>query len=120
MQKCKLIILITLMIVMVQLVSGMKCEVSLDNTTEWINLSTIIYGGTIDDTEKKANLPMLEESTTYYIRCRNDTHNWSYTNKRTEEGVKMLSVTFPLTLFGILFISAGIFLIYKRQEENGL
>lgn len=117
--KGKCLIIILLMTITIPIVYGATtCQVSLDNTT-WVDITNIMYGGEIDDIEDKAYIQNLNDSTTYYIRCRDSDTRWGYISQETKSGgldEKMIA-----TMMGIVFV-AGLFIwfAFKMEEEHFL
>ena len=82
--KIKWLIPIILILATIQIVfAGWECDLSTDNST-WENITR--YGGSTNEEFREAYIPLLDENTHYYFRCRNDTSFWAYTEQETEEG----------------------------------
>ena len=119
MTKWMIYILLAIVIVPTTLaaVPTIHCQVGTDNLT-WKDVNLTTYAGEVGISEGRASAQNLEESTLYYFRCRNSSSEWGHASARTEEGVKMLSVTLPLSIFGIIFIVIGLYLMLKGHNNG--
>ena len=90
-------------------VSAVDCQVSTDNMT-WGNVSSAIYGGYIDNDNNISVIQNLEEYTTYYARCKNETDNWGYQIFTTTESGEHRMVI--LAMLGLHFFFLAIVLFF--------
>ena len=82
-KRILILMLVMILIVPTILAEVVDCEISTTNLT-WGNLNTTRWGGCIDEDNGIAYLQNLNCQTTYYTRCKNDTHDWGYQSFETE------------------------------------
>ena len=113
--KLKCLIPIILMLVMLQLVWGVDCDISTDNST-WTTIESSRYMGCSDDTGELAVVNKLNCSTEYNIRCKDDTTAYGYETFTTDDcGEKEPMAALAITIF-ILIISAVLFTLSMKKE----
>jgi len=92
--------------------SETTCEISEDSST-WINITTILYNGYLDETAGIGNVLQLKEDTEYILRCKNSTTEWNENSFITEGGYnKMLALYIAIVVFAFAFLILG------RYTEN--
>jgi len=84
-----------------------NCDFSEDNLTNWQNVSYL------EEAYNEAGEYFLEQSRTYYFRCRNDTGSYSYIKQRTKEGADTAMTSLGVVGFLIIFNLALFYLPFK-------
>lgn len=113
-------ILLIILFAIIPIVYGTECKISEDNST-WVNITTILYQGCIDEADNIATIQNLEETTNYYIKCRNETTDWNYIEQPTQSGgergmILTIIILLPI-LLGTFFIIGAVSL---DQEHKAL
>ena len=119
--KWKLYIL--LMFVMIPIVLAtheVDCQTSQDNLT-WVNVTSTLYGGCIDETSNLGYIQNIDENSNHYIRCRNSSTNWAYAGQRTDTGGEIPMASLAIVIFILTIIVALFILPFKvRMAKSNI
>lgn len=75
-----------LILIIIPSITATDIQVSTDNST-WTNC----LGCIVNEANKTAYIVGLDKETTYYFRVKNDSTDWSYTSKTTEDADVMIT-----------------------------
>ncbi len=106
-----LIYLLCVTLFAIPVTAGVEFEISKDNTT-WKPINSSAYEGTLDTSNSIGLAQVLNPITTYYVRAKNDSTNWTYKSFKTigdkdMTGI-MLAFIATIVVFGLFgFFSKG-------------
>lgn len=79
----KIILILLILLIIPNVKAQIECDVSDDNET-WVDITSTLYDGCIDENSSLANINNLDEDQTYYLRCKDDETEWNYVSTRTD------------------------------------
>ena len=90
--------------------AGIDFEISKDNTT-WKPINSSAFEGTLDESNSLGLAQGLNPFTTYYVRAKNDTTDWTYKSFRTV-GIK--DMTGIILAFIATIVAFGLFGLFSK------
>jgi len=105
-----LISILMFLILLPSVLSTTTCQISEDNST-WVNITTTLSRGCVDDMNGLGSVLELTEDTKYYVRCKNETTLWGYEEFTTDESdAGMEDERNMIAILGTLIMFMGLFL----------
>lgn len=108
------ILLLMMMLTFPLAFAGTQVQLSTNNST-WYNINTT-FGGAISDPDRVATAEYLEDATTYYVRVRNDTTWWGYSEFVTEARNDNMTIIVALMMFGLLAASLATMYMFRESR----